>query len=151
MKAEDLDKKFDEEKNIIEYLDLKKARRPGLKQKRVNVDFPEWMLHSFEKEAKGLDFLLRLKFGTGIDLAGLPGGRIGPVGCDQLIVCAELHNPAGPHDINHICGHGRGQPMGNQKHRTALLGGAKRSQPFGFRPGIHGAGRLVQNQNRSRP
>ena len=52
MKAEDLDKKFDEGENIIEYLDLKKARRPGLKQKRVNVDFPEWMLHNLDKEAK---------------------------------------------------------------------------------------------------
>lgn len=54
MKAEDLDKKFDEGENIIEYLDLKKARRPGLKQKRVNVDFPEWMLHILDKEAKRL-------------------------------------------------------------------------------------------------
>jgi hypothetical protein len=54
MKAEDLDKKFDEGENIIEYLDLKKARRPGLKQKRVNVDFPEWMLHNLDKEAKRL-------------------------------------------------------------------------------------------------
>jgi len=54
MKAEDLHKKFDEGENIIEYLDLKKARRPGLKQKRVNVDFPEWMLHNLDKEAKRL-------------------------------------------------------------------------------------------------
>jgi len=38
--AEEFDKKFDEGEDITEYLDLKKARRPGQEQKRVNVDFP---------------------------------------------------------------------------------------------------------------
>jgi hypothetical protein len=55
MKAKDLDKKFDEgEEDITEFLDLEKSTRPGLKQKRVNVDFPEWMIHSLDKEAKRL-------------------------------------------------------------------------------------------------
>ena len=55
MKAKDLDKKFDEgEEDITEFLDLEKANRPGLRQKRVNVDFPEWMIHSLDKEAKRL-------------------------------------------------------------------------------------------------
>jgi len=54
MKAKDLDKKFDEGEDITEFLDLEKAARPGLKQKRVNVDFPEWMIHSLDKEAKRL-------------------------------------------------------------------------------------------------
>jgi hypothetical protein len=35
-------------------LDLANARRPGLEQKRVNVDFPVWMIHSLDKEAKRL-------------------------------------------------------------------------------------------------
>jgi len=54
MKAKDLDKKFDEGEDITEFFDLEKAARPGLKQKRVNVDFPEWMIHSLDKEAKRL-------------------------------------------------------------------------------------------------
>ncbi|MCF8111926.1 MAG: BrnA antitoxin family protein [Desulfobacteraceae bacterium] len=54
MKAEDLDKKFDKGENITKHLDLTKTRRPGQETKRVNVDFPEWMLHSLDKEAKRL-------------------------------------------------------------------------------------------------
>ncbi len=51
MKASDFDKKFDAGKDIIDSLDLTKARRPGLEAKRVNVDFPEWMVDSLDKEA----------------------------------------------------------------------------------------------------
>ena len=54
MKAKDFDKKFDERKSVIEHLDLSKARRPEQEQKRVNVDFPLWMIHSLDKEAKRL-------------------------------------------------------------------------------------------------
>ncbi len=54
MKAKELDKKFDEGKNIIDHLDLSKARRPNQEQKRVNVDFPLWMIQSLDKEAKRL-------------------------------------------------------------------------------------------------
>ena len=54
MKAKDLDKKFDSGENITEFLDFTKARRPGQDQKRVNVDFPVWMIHSLDKEAKRL-------------------------------------------------------------------------------------------------
>ena len=54
MKAKDLDKKFDSGENITEFLDFTKARRSGQEQKRVNVDFPVWMIHSLDKEAKRL-------------------------------------------------------------------------------------------------
>ena len=54
MKAKELDKKFDEEKSILEHLELSKARRPNQEQKRVNVDFPLWMIQSLDKEAKRL-------------------------------------------------------------------------------------------------
>lgn len=54
MKAKELDKKFDEGKSILEHLDLSKARRPNLEQKRVNVDFPLWMIQLLDKEAKRL-------------------------------------------------------------------------------------------------
>jgi hypothetical protein len=54
MKASDFDKKFDENKNIVEYLDLSKLKRPKREQKRVNVDFPLWMVDLLDKEAKRL-------------------------------------------------------------------------------------------------
>jgi len=54
MKANEFDKKFDESTNIIEHLDLSKLRRPKQEQKRVNVDFPLWMINLLDKEAKRL-------------------------------------------------------------------------------------------------
>ena len=52
--TKELDKKFDAGEDISEFLDLSKSRRPGQEQKRVNVDFPVWMIHSLDKEAKRL-------------------------------------------------------------------------------------------------
>ncbi len=54
MKAKDIDKKFDEGKDISKYLELSKAKRPEQEQKRVNVDFPLWMIQQLDKEAKRL-------------------------------------------------------------------------------------------------
>ena len=54
VKAKDLDKKFDAGEDITQYLDASKARRPRQEQKRVNVDFPLWMIHQLDKEAKRL-------------------------------------------------------------------------------------------------
>lgn len=54
MKAKELDKKFDAGEDISEYLDIAKARRPQQNQKRVNVDFPVWMIQQLDKEAKRL-------------------------------------------------------------------------------------------------
>ena len=54
MKAKALDKKFDEGESIIKILDLSKAVRPNQEQRRVNVDFPLWMIRSLDKEAKRL-------------------------------------------------------------------------------------------------
>jgi len=52
MKAKDLDKIFDQgEVDINGYLDLSKAFRPGQEQKRVNVDFPVWMIDRLDREA----------------------------------------------------------------------------------------------------
>ncbi len=51
MKAKDLDKKFDNEEDILEYLDLSKAKKPGFDTKRVSVDFPSWMVQRLDKEA----------------------------------------------------------------------------------------------------
>jgi hypothetical protein len=54
MKAKDFDKKFSAGEDVTKSLDLSKARRPQQEQKRVNVDFPVWMIHSLDKEAKRL-------------------------------------------------------------------------------------------------
>ena len=54
MKAEELDKRFDDGEDITGFLDVSKAKRPGLDQKRVNVDFPTWMIDRLDKEAKRL-------------------------------------------------------------------------------------------------
>ena len=54
MKAEDLDKVFDEGEGVLGQVDLSKIRRPNQEQKRVNVDFPLWMIQSLDKEAKRL-------------------------------------------------------------------------------------------------
>ena len=54
MKAKEFDKKFEAGKNILEDLDIKKAVRPGQEQKRVNVDFPAWIVARLDKEAKRL-------------------------------------------------------------------------------------------------
>jgi hypothetical protein len=55
MKAKTLDQKFDDNKeDILDNFDLSKARRPNQEQKRVNVDFPTWMVASLDKEAKHL-------------------------------------------------------------------------------------------------
>ncbi len=54
MKARDFDKKFDEGEDITSHLELSKARKPELEQKRVNVDFPLWMIQMLDKEARRL-------------------------------------------------------------------------------------------------
>lgn len=55
MKAREFDKTFDEGKeDITKYLDKTRARRPEQEQKRVNVDFPLWMIHLLDKEARRL-------------------------------------------------------------------------------------------------
>jgi hypothetical protein len=54
MKAEEFDRLFDEGEDVTSALDLAAARRPGLEQRRVNVDFPVWMVESLDAEAKRL-------------------------------------------------------------------------------------------------
>lgn len=54
MKASDLDKRFDDGEDISSELELDKARRPNREQRRVNVDFPVWMIESLDREAKRL-------------------------------------------------------------------------------------------------
>jgi len=54
MKASDFDREFDEDKDLTADLDLSKVRRPAQEQRRVNVDFPSWMIQSLDREARRL-------------------------------------------------------------------------------------------------
>ena len=54
MKAKEFDRKFDKGGDVTKHLDLRQARRPDREQRRVNVDFPAWMVESLDKEARRL-------------------------------------------------------------------------------------------------
>ena len=57
MKAKEIDRKFDEGEDVSEYLDITKTRRPGQEQKRVNVDFPLWMIQPWIKKEDVWEYL----------------------------------------------------------------------------------------------
>ncbi len=54
MKAREFDKKFDAGKDVMSDLDVSSARRPLQEARRVNVDFPSWMVDSLDREAERL-------------------------------------------------------------------------------------------------
>ncbi len=55
MKAKTFDEKFDRgEEDLTPHLDLSKARRTGHEQKKINIDFPVWMIEALDSEAKRL-------------------------------------------------------------------------------------------------
>ena len=54
MRAKDIDEKIDKGEEVLEFFDLTKAVRPNIGSKRVNVDFPVWMVDSLDREAERL-------------------------------------------------------------------------------------------------
>ncbi len=54
MKARSFDRKFELGGDITADLDLTSIRRPRQEQRRVNVDFPTWMIESLDTEASRL-------------------------------------------------------------------------------------------------
>jgi hypothetical protein len=54
MRARELDAKFDRGEDVTDQIDWSKARRPNLAARRVNVDFPTWMVASLDHEARKL-------------------------------------------------------------------------------------------------
>ena len=53
MKASELDKIFDDnQEDVLEYFDTSKIKMINEEPKRVNIDFPTWMVQSLDKEAK---------------------------------------------------------------------------------------------------
>lgn len=51
MKAKELDELFDSGEDITVHLDISTKNRPGLIQRRVNVDLPDWMIKTLDREA----------------------------------------------------------------------------------------------------
>lgn len=55
MESSELDRKFDEGvEDIVDEFDRSRQRRSNREQKRVNVDFPRWMVESLDREASRL-------------------------------------------------------------------------------------------------
>jgi len=54
MKANEFDRKFEKGEDLTKYLDRTSARRVNQEQRRVNVDFPSWMIDSLDREARRL-------------------------------------------------------------------------------------------------
>ncbi len=55
MKTEDFDKAFDEGSDLIdEAVQWDKGFRPNLETRRVNIDFPLWMIKALDREAARL-------------------------------------------------------------------------------------------------
>ena len=51
MKVKEFEARFDAGEDLTEALDLSQAKRVQQIQKRVNVDFPTWMIDSLDREA----------------------------------------------------------------------------------------------------
>jgi len=54
MKATEFDQKFDSGESVLDALDLSSVRKPDLEQRRVNVDFPIWMIEALDRTAQRL-------------------------------------------------------------------------------------------------
>ena len=54
MKADEFDTRFESDEDVVDSLDTRAARRPNQDTKRVNVDFPVWMIASLDKQARRL-------------------------------------------------------------------------------------------------
>ena len=74
MKAKDFDDRFDSGEDITSELDLDKVRRPNLEQRRVNVDFPIWMIEALDREARRLGVtrqsLIKMKIAEALERLG---------------------------------------------------------------------------------
>jgi hypothetical protein len=53
-KAKDFDAAFDRGEDVTQYLDKSKVRRVNAELRRVNIDFPVWVIASLDKEARRL-------------------------------------------------------------------------------------------------
>lgn len=54
MKATEFDRRFDDGEDLSGFVDWTGAERPNIRAKRVNVDFPAWVVERLDGEAKRL-------------------------------------------------------------------------------------------------
>ncbi len=54
MKASEFDKKFDAGDDVGDVVDWSQARRPNEEPRRVNVDFPAWVVEALDRQARHL-------------------------------------------------------------------------------------------------
>jgi alpha/beta superfamily hydrolase len=54
MKAREFDRAFDAGEDVDAVVDWSRARRPNVETRRVNVDFPAWVVDSLDREARRL-------------------------------------------------------------------------------------------------
>ena len=52
MTAQEFEKRFDEGEDITPFIDMSSIRRPGVEPRRVNVDFPEWMIEKLDWQSR---------------------------------------------------------------------------------------------------
>ncbi len=52
MTAQEFERRFDEGEDITPYVDKSSIRRPGLEMRRVNIDFPEWIIQKLDFQSK---------------------------------------------------------------------------------------------------
>ena len=79
MRAKTFDRKFDAGEKVVDQLDLSKVRRAGTDAKRVNVDFPAWMVDSLDREARRMGVtrqsLIKLWLGDKLGQMAAVGNR----------------------------------------------------------------------------
>jgi hypothetical protein len=52
--AKEFEAKFDAGEDISKFVDWSKMRRPGRETRRVNIDFPGWVVEALDREAQRL-------------------------------------------------------------------------------------------------
>lgn len=52
--AEEFDRRFDEGEDISDHINWSSVRKLNIEAKRVNVDFPTWMVNGLDREARRL-------------------------------------------------------------------------------------------------
>src|ERR1035437_745896 len=93
-------------------------------------------------EASGMADLLHLSS---------PGCGIGSAQGHKLRMGSRFHHPPLVQNMNDVGVHGGGEAVGDHERRPALGKGAESAQPVLLRPGIHGAGGFVQDDQRGPP
>ena len=52
MTAQEFEQRFDDGEDITPFIDMSSIRRPGVEPRRVNVDFPEWMIEKLDWQSR---------------------------------------------------------------------------------------------------